>query len=238
MTDRVTTGLLAAQVSACMGRRKKQSPDGPPSSAMGAAAAAVPAPPQETTIVVPCYNEEARLRADKFLRFVRSAPGTRLLFVNDGSTDGTLALLRGLQRRLPRQIEVLDLPRNVGKAEAVRAGMLLGCSAGSAFVGFWDCDLATPLEHVGLFRSVFEEHAGVDMVFGARVGLLGRHIKRTMKRHYLGRVFATLASLSLGMPIYGRERDRGGCRVTRQSTRKILPKVLAFGKELFWTLTE
>lgn len=178
-------------------------------------------------IVVPCYNEAGRLRVHDFVAFVR-AGRARLLFVDDGSTDGTLAALHKAQRACPDRIGVLSLSSNVGKAEAVRLGMRLamgdddddaslvrtgGASVGkrkrkqnqnanAAFVGFWDADLATPLDHVGLFREVFEAKPGVDMVFGARVGLLGRDIKRDARRHYLGRVFATLASVALKMPVY------------------------------------
>jgi glycosyltransferase involved in cell wall biosynthesis len=168
--------------------------------------------PDDVEIVVPCYNEASRLRVADFVAFVR-APETRarLLFVDDGSSDGTLAALHEARDACPDRIDILSLPSNVGKAEAVRLGMRRACGDAIAerpkrlkpsFVGFWDADLATPLNHVGLFRDVFIKRPETDMVFGARVGLLGRDIQRSARRHYVGRAFATLASFALGMPVY------------------------------------
>ena len=160
-----------------------------------------PSPP-DVVLVVPCHDEAARLRPDAFSAFARASPETRVLFVDDGSGDDTLTVLRALRDDHPERVDVLALPTNVGKAEAVRLGMLAGCDLDARFVAFWDADLATPLDHVAMFCEVFASKPEVDMVFGARVGLLGRRIRRSMRRHYMGRVFATLASCALGMAVY------------------------------------
>ena len=97
-------------------------------------------------LVVPCYNEEARLNLSAFESFFAQSEPNEIgfLFVNDGSRDGTLALLKGFQAAHPDRVMVLDLAQNSGKAEAVRQGMLLAASqSGVETTGFWDADLAT-----------------------------------------------------------------------------------------------
>jgi len=157
----------------------------------------------ETVLVVPCYNEASRLSIEAFDRFLGSYPRVGFLLVNDGSRDDTLQVLQSIAaRHRDGVVEVLDLGANRGKAEAVRLGLLRALDRGSTFVGFWDADLATPLETIIEFRSVLFERPGLDWVIGARVKLLGRHIDRHALRHYLGRIFATAASLTLGIAVY------------------------------------
>jgi dolichyl-phosphate beta-glucosyltransferase len=153
-------------------------------------------------IVVPCFNESARLQTGEFLDFARGAPQVRFLLVDDGSTDDTLDVLRDLANRNLRQFEVLSLPRNVGKAEAVRLGVLRALERRPEMVGFWDADLATPLRAVSHFRAVLAERRELLMVIGSRVRLLGRAIDRRGLRHLLGRLFAIAASYVLGLAVY------------------------------------
>lgn len=156
-----------------------------------------------TTIVIPCYNEAARFPVETFLSFAGSHPAIRFLLVNDGSKDGTLELLRRVQKGREEQIGVLDQPQNGGKGEAVRCGILAALAQeGCLYTGFWDADMATPLEAIEELTEVLAARPGVAMVFGARVKLLGRRVERRAIRHYLGRVFATVVSVLLQLPIY------------------------------------
>jgi glycosyltransferase involved in cell wall biosynthesis len=156
----------------------------------------------KTTIVVPCYNEEKRLDASAFRAFLGDHEDVGFLFVNDGSADSTADLLDDLSRSDAGRLGVLHLERNGGKAEAVRLGLLESARLGADYAGFWDADLATPLEAIPDFTDVLDAHPDVLMVFGARVRLLGRKIERRPVRHYLGRIFATVVSLMLRVPVY------------------------------------
>lgn len=153
-------------------------------------------------IVVPCFDEARRLDAGAFLRFAPSGHDVRFLFVDDGSTDGTREKLAQLALADPSRFQVLALEKNRGKAEAVRRGMLQAFASGADCAGYWDADLATPLEEIVRFMELLDRRPGVDIVFGSRVALLGRSIERRAIRHYAGRVFATAVSLALGLSVY------------------------------------
>jgi len=155
-----------------------------------------------TILVVPCYNEAQRLDVRGFAQFRATGHRIEFLFVNDGSTDGTLDVLQGLRCASPDTIHVRDQQPNRGKAEAVRGGMLDALDRGADFVGFWDADLATPLRTIPRFLEVLDARPAIDVVLGSRVRLLGRSIERHAWRHYLGRVFATLVSELLHLPVY------------------------------------
>jgi len=153
-------------------------------------------------IVVPCFNERTRLDAQAFEDFIGANHNIHFAFVNDGSSDDTLALLQALQSRAPGRVRVIDQPTNQGKAEAVRVGVLACIEPGVDLVGYFDADLATPLDALHEFIDVFQQRPEVDLVIGARVALLGRQIDRNPFRHYLGRAFATAASVVLALPVY------------------------------------
>ena len=157
--------------------------------------------PQETVcLVVPCYNEATRL---DFPRLAAGPVNCRLLFVDDGSTDGTADVIRA---HLGDRGLLLNLAENRGKAEAVRAGMLHALQVPSdraAWIGYWDADLSTPLSEVGAalrFASLYP--ARVDAVWGSRVYRLGSRIRRSYARHLAGRLVATAAGLLLGLESY------------------------------------
>jgi len=154
------------------------------------------------TLVVPCYNEALRLPVIEFARSMAQPRGPRLLFVNDGSRDETSSLLDELASRNPARASVLNLATNRGKAEAVRHGILQAFATGATVAGFWDADLATPLDELTRLEEALVRRPELEMVIGSRISLLGNSIQRDPLRHGLGRVVAGSIGWTLGLQVH------------------------------------
>jgi dolichyl-phosphate beta-glucosyltransferase len=152
-------------------------------------------------LVVPCFNEEKRLDVGALRSATLPGHDLELVLVDDGSRDGTRAVLEAIAKGRPGT-HVLALEKNSGKAEAVRRGVLDALGRKPEAVGFWDADLATPLSELPAFVEVLDAQPDVDIVIGSRVKLMGRVIERQTWRHYAGRLFATAASVALDLPVY------------------------------------
>ncbi len=117
------------------------------------------------SVIVPVFNEELGIGA-LLARLVPVLEGTgaefEIVFVDDGSVDGTLAALRAAHARDPR-VKTLSLSRNFGKEIAVTAG--LRCASGDVAV-LMDADLQHPPEVIAEFIAGWK--AGHDIVYGAR----------------------------------------------------------------------
>ncbi|RZJ77016.1 MAG: glycosyltransferase [Flavobacterium sp.] len=152
-------------------------------------------------IVVPCYNEEKRFQPKEFAR-LKDFPEINICFVDDGSIDHTGRILKHFcESNGPHQFHWIQLPKNKGKAEAVRTGLLQYIDQ-SQVVGYFDADLATPISELVRLSEIIQNSSDIDILLASRIKLLGRRIDRKVYRHYLGRIFATVASFILQAPIY------------------------------------
>ncbi len=140
---------------------------------------------KSTCIIIPCFNEESRLDVDAFCDF----NGFEILLVNDGSNDDTGNLINEMSSK-NSQISYLQLSKNVGKAEAVRQGVL-HLKDHYKTIGYLDADLSTSLQEMEQLIHIHEEGT-YQMVMGSRLKIAGSQIKRYWWRHFSGRVIATI----------------------------------------------
>jgi dolichyl-phosphate beta-glucosyltransferase len=151
------------------------------------------------TVVIPCFNEARRLDTAAFLSLAKK-PGVSLLFVDDGSSDDTAGVLAKLAAGADN-VNFLVLPKNQGKGEAVRQGMRQSLSSGASVVGYFDADLATPVDECARLIGELDD-ARLSVILASRIVMLGTNIERQAMRHYFSRVFATAASIVLQCPVY------------------------------------
>lgn len=157
-----------------------------------------------TLLVIPCFNEVSRLKIDDFQIFLKS--GNYLCFADDGSTDGTTDFLKS-KLQMNKNVHFYRSEVNIGKANVIQSAITNMFEKSMPneieWIGFWDADLATPLSELNLFLTYQKNiYPNAKAVFGSRVLRLGAVIIRSPMRHYLGRIFATVAYLLLGVKSY------------------------------------
>lgn len=145
------------------------------------------------SIVVPVYNEEAVLRAfhERLAHALETIPCTaEVLFVDDGSTDRSGAILEELAKRDAR-IRVIGFTRNFGHQAALCAG--LDHCRGDAAVMI-DADLQDPPEVIADLHRVWKQ--GYDVVYGERRRLREGLVKRFVY-HSFYRLLRSLANIEI-----------------------------------------
>lgn len=152
------------------------------------------------SIVLPAYNEA--LRIGRSLQQIRDylegrfgAGGFEIIVVDDGSRDGTVAIVEGFHKEAP-EVRLLRLPQHRGKGAAVRAGMI---AATAKVVLFSDADLSTPIDEVEHAMKLLADD--VDVVIGSR-GLPGSQVlvRQNRLRETMGRLFNVLLRAFLQIP--------------------------------------
>ena len=154
---------------------------------------------KKIAFVVPCYNEETRLKTRYILDFLEGRENIHLLFVNDGSSDNTAHTLQELSKHT--YIQFLNLTKNSGKAEAVRQGILHCDKEPYNYIGFLDADFSTSLEELVRISQIVEEK-GKKFGLGSRIKKMGADISRKTIRHYGGRIIATGIGMVTKLPVY------------------------------------
>jgi DNA-binding response OmpR family regulator len=152
-------------------------------------------------VVIPCYNEEKRLKTKEFANFVHNNHGYHICFVNDGSKDKTLDVLKEFQQGKEGYISIYDCEKNSGKAEAVRQGILYLVKDKSLdYIGFLDADLSTDfIDFDDLAKTL--SVSDYKLVIGSRITRMGANIIKQSSRGIISKIINIIIRTILGMEI-------------------------------------
>lgn len=152
------------------------------------------------SFVIPVYNESERLVATfealKELSLPRELILDEVIFVDDGSTDGTLAILtrskKLLESYVEAKVEIISYKENKGKGYAVRVGMK---HAISDFILLFDADVSTPLSELSKFAPFMGESR---VIIGTRKNGKSTVLKHQPRfREFLGKGFTKMTQVAL-----------------------------------------
>ncbi|HNZ82683.1 MAG TPA: glycosyltransferase family 2 protein [Sedimentibacter sp.] len=171
---------------------------------------------KKVSLLIPAYNEEETipLLYDELNKVLETIPGYEfeILFVNDGSSDNTLNILRNMQQRDTR-INYISFSRNFGKETAMAAGF--DYVTGDAAV-IMDADLQDPPELIGEMIKYWEE--GYDDVYAKRRSREGE----TWLKKFTSAAFYKLLQKMTKIPI---QEDTGDFRLLDRRAIESLKKL-------------
>lgn len=148
------------------------------------------------SVIIPLYNEEKRLRngfETLFSYLKGKSYAWELVFVDDGSTDGTRNILREIAALHPGEVRIIENVHK-GKGAAVKEGAL---SANGSIVLFTDIDLAVPVAYMDSLVESLER--GHDVVIGSRrIDGSVIEIHQPFMREFLGKGYRWISNVILG----------------------------------------
>ena len=184
----------------------------------------------KTGIIIPSYNEEKRLNVNAFVNFINTHPDYHLCFVNDGSKDKTIDVLKTIYNQNKTQVSIIDLKQNSGKAEAVRTGALyLYNREDIEFVSFIDADLSTDFNDLKDLVKTLKNDSNLDLVYGSR-GKGEGEIERNPFRNLMSKIIKSIIYLILRLPIAD---TQCGAKVFRRSIVPVAYKKAFISRWLF-----
>jgi glycosyltransferase involved in cell wall biosynthesis len=205
------------------------------------------------SVVVPAYNEEARLRPtlDAIRAHLGADPGRwgewELIVVDDGSTDGTVAIAEAAAAAEPR-VRLVRSPGNHGKGHALRLGVL--ASYGRRVL-LTDADLATPIEELDQLDKQLGEQL-TDDGLGAAIGSRAHpdahiEVRQWALREWLGRLGNRLIQAvavdgiedtQCGFKLFDGDQARAAFTESRLDGWGIDVEILRFFRRSGWPVTE
>jgi glycosyltransferase involved in cell wall biosynthesis len=202
-------------------------------------------PPPRLSIVIPAYNESARIEAAlaSVLGCVEArAWDADILVVDDGSTDNTSAIVQHWMASHPR-LHLIQNPGNRGKGYSVRNGLL---QSSGEIVMFTDADLSAPIEEAE--RLIAAIDAGADVAIGSRwLDKQKQTVHQPIYRRFFGRCFNWVTRRIMGLPF--KDTQCGFKAFKRDAAQTIFrlqtierwgfdPEILFIARKLKYTIVE
>ena len=162
--------------------------------------------PASIHLVIPCYHESGRIGPFLAELCETLAPlgGITIRVVEDGSDEDEKkrmsTIIEAQRTQTPLLLEPLFLPQNLGKGGAIYASWNAEKSAD--WLAFVDADGSCSAAEVARLIQLAREAPENTALFASRVKMLGKCVSRDFRRHLIGRVYATLVSEMLRIPVY------------------------------------
>jgi len=169
----------------------------------------------DLTIIAPIYNEELNIPSlfDRLSKVINKLEiKSEILFVNDGSRDRSMELIRELSKA-HSHVKYVDLSRNFGHQVAVSAG--IDHAAGN-YIAIIDADLQDPPELIPEMYSKMKE--GFDVVYAKRRSRKDKNVLKKFAYKFFYRMLSRISSISIPL-------DTGDFRIISSKVAGLLSKM-------------